>query len=123
MNCTINGKKYDPVTAIAWWPKGNDDPIYLVTNFISASKACVYYKKRFIIETFFSNQKSRGFNIYKCHLSLFFNKDTACADIIAFVRRHVWCFRNYTKSNQNVDLNNFKDDFFETILDVLCYTT
>ena len=69
MDCTITGKKYGPVTAIAWWAKGNEDPIYLVTNFISASKACVYYKKRFIIETFFSDQKTRGFNIDKSHLS------------------------------------------------------
>ena len=69
MDCTITGKKYGPVTAIAWLAKGNDEPIYLVTNFISASKACVYYKKRFIIETFFSDQKTRGFNIDKSHLS------------------------------------------------------
>ena len=27
-----------------------------------------YYKKRFRIETFFSDQKSRGFNIHKSHL-------------------------------------------------------
>src|SRR2546430_11909093 len=29
----------------------------------------VYYKKRFRIETFFSDQKSRGFNIHKSHLT------------------------------------------------------
>lgn len=68
-NCTITKKQYGPVTAIAWWDKGNDEPIYLVTNFISASKACGYYKKRFTIETFFSDQKSRGFHIDKSHLS------------------------------------------------------
>ena len=28
-----------------------------------------YYKKRFRIETFFSDQKSRGFNIQKSHLT------------------------------------------------------
>lgn len=68
-NCTFTRKKYGPVTAIAWWDEQHEEPIYLVTNFISASKACDYYQKRFIIETFFSDQKSRGFNIDKSHLS------------------------------------------------------
>jgi hypothetical protein len=68
-NCTITRKKYGPVTVIAWWGEDNDQPIFLVTNFKSASKACEYYTKRFTIETFFSDQKSRGFNIDKSHLS------------------------------------------------------
>jgi hypothetical protein len=68
-NCTITRKKHGPVTAIAWWGEDNDEPIFLVTNFKSASKACEYYAKRFTIETFFSDQKSRGFKIDKSHLS------------------------------------------------------
>ena len=68
-NCTITRKKYGPVTVIAWWGEDNDEPIFLVTNFKSALKACEYYKERFTIETFFSDQKSRGFNIDKSHLS------------------------------------------------------
>jgi hypothetical protein len=68
-NCAVTGKKYGPVTVVAWWAKGNEEPIYLVTNFISASAACNYYEKRFTIETFFSDQKSRGFRIDKSHLS------------------------------------------------------
>src|SRR2546422_4058963 len=35
----------------------------------SAEDAIDYYKKRFRIETFFSDQKSRGFNIHKSHLT------------------------------------------------------
>jgi hypothetical protein len=35
----------------------------------SAEEACRYYQKRFRIETFFSDQKSRGFNIQKSHIS------------------------------------------------------
>ncbi len=31
--------------------------------------ACWFYKRRFRIETFFSDQKSRGFHIHKGHLS------------------------------------------------------
>ena len=41
---------------------------YLVSNLSSAEEAIQYYKKRFRIETFFSDQKSRGFNIQKSHI-------------------------------------------------------
>jgi hypothetical protein len=34
-----------------------------------AEEVLYYYQKRFRIETFFSDQKSRGFNIHKSHLS------------------------------------------------------
>ena len=68
-NCQITHQKYGPVTAVAWWYEDQDEPIFLVTNFISMSKACDYYAMRFTIETFFSDQKSRGFNIHKSHLS------------------------------------------------------
>ena len=30
-------------------------------------EACEYYRRRFRIETFFSDQKSRGFNLHKSH--------------------------------------------------------
>ena len=68
-NCQITHKKYGPVTAVAWWGGDQKEPLFLVTNFLSASKACEYYAMRFTIETFFSDQKSRGFNIDKSHLS------------------------------------------------------
>jgi hypothetical protein len=68
-NCQITHKKYGPVTAIAWWGDDQKEPLFLVTNFLSVSKACDYYAMRFTIETFFSDQKSRGFNIDKSHLS------------------------------------------------------
>jgi len=68
-NCNITRKKYGPVTAVAWWGDDQKEPIFLVTNFLSASKACSFYSMRFTIETFFSDQKSRGFNIDKSHLS------------------------------------------------------
>ncbi len=35
----------------------------------SAEEACCFYSKRFRIETFFSDQKSRGFHLHKSHLS------------------------------------------------------
>lgn len=60
---------YGPVHAIAWWRKGCKEPIYLVTNMELAEEACYWYGKRFRIETFFSDQKSRGFNLDKSHIS------------------------------------------------------
>ena len=32
-------------------------------------EVCYWYKKRFSIETFFSDQKSRGFHLHKSHLA------------------------------------------------------
>jgi len=60
---------YGPVTVIAWWKQGYRHPIFLVTNFELAGEASHWYKKRFQIETFFSDEKSRGFYLHKSHLS------------------------------------------------------
>lgn len=65
----FTNNKYGPVTVIVWWSENNEEPIYLVTNMRSPEDACHDYSKRFRIETFFSDQKSRGFNIHKSHLS------------------------------------------------------
>jgi hypothetical protein len=60
---------YGPVMVIAWWCKGHKEPIYLVTNMECTAEACHWYRRRFRIETFFSDQKSRGFNLQKSHLA------------------------------------------------------
>lgn len=62
-------QRFGPVLAIAWWRKGYKEPIFLVTNFELTEEACHWYQKRFKIETFFSDQKSRGFQLHKSHLS------------------------------------------------------
>jgi len=62
-------EEYGPVHVIGWWETGYEEPIYLVTNVKNAHQACTYYKKRFRIETFFSDQKSRGFHLHKSHLA------------------------------------------------------
>ena len=61
-------EQYGPVHVIAWWAKVYKKPIFLVTNLELAQEACFWYKKRFRIETFFSDQKSRGFHLHKSHL-------------------------------------------------------
>ena len=60
---------YGPIMLICCWAKGYKEPMYLVSNMASAEEACRFYSKRFRIETFFSDQKSRGFHLHKSHLS------------------------------------------------------
>ena len=59
---------YGPVMVLCCWAKGELEPLYLVSNLSSSEEAIKHYKKRFRIETFFSDQKSRGFNIQKSHI-------------------------------------------------------
>jgi hypothetical protein len=54
---------------LSCWAKGYQEPLYLVSNMDAAEEACRYYQKRFRIETFFSDQKSRGFHLHKSHIS------------------------------------------------------
>jgi hypothetical protein len=60
---------YGPVMILCCWAKDEAEPLYLVSNLSLAEEAIKYYQKRFRIETFFSDQKSRGFNIQKSHLA------------------------------------------------------
>lgn len=60
---------YGPVLVIARWDTKYHAPLYLVTNFDLAEEACFWYRQRATIETFFSDQKSRGFRLDKSHLS------------------------------------------------------
>jgi Transposase DDE domain len=60
---------YGPIMVLCCWAKGYHKPLYLVSNMATAEEACRLYEKRFRIETFFSDQKSRGFHIHKSHMS------------------------------------------------------
>jgi hypothetical protein len=60
---------YGPVMLLCCGAKGYQEPLYLVSNLTSAEAACHLYGKRFRIETFFSDQKSRGFHLHKSPLS------------------------------------------------------
>lgn len=57
------------LNAIGWWGVDYKEPIFLITNLDDAYEACQYYRRRFRIETIFSDQKSRGFHIHKSHLA------------------------------------------------------
>jgi hypothetical protein len=65
----VTREAYGPVMLLCCWAKGHAEPLYVVSNMSSAEEAIAYYTKRFRIETFFSDQKSRGFNIQKSHLT------------------------------------------------------
>ncbi|HEX5942812.1 MAG TPA: transposase [Anaerolineales bacterium] len=60
---------YGPILLLCCWAKGYQEPLYLVSNMATAEEACRLYEKRCRIETFFSDQKSRGFHIHKSHIS------------------------------------------------------
>lgn len=62
-------KAYGPVLVIAVWDAEYKEPIYLVTNMELVDEACYWYSKRYRIETFFSDQKTRGFHLNKSHIN------------------------------------------------------
>lgn len=78
---------YGPVQVIAWWAKDEAHPLFLVTNMELAEEACWYYQKRFRIETFFSDQKSRGFHLHKSHLD---DPDRLATLMIAACLAYIW---------------------------------
>lgn len=65
----VTRESYGPVLLLCCWAKGYAEPLYLVSNMAVAEEAIDYYQKRFRIETFFSDQKSRGFHIQKSHIT------------------------------------------------------
>jgi hypothetical protein len=67
VHCTREA--YGPMMVLCCWAKGYQAPLYLVSNMATAEEACRLYAKRFRIEPFFSDQKSRGFHIHKSHIA------------------------------------------------------
>jgi hypothetical protein len=65
----VTREAYGPILLLCCWAKGYHEPLYLVSNMATAEEACRWYEKRFRIETFFADQKSRGFHIHKSHIS------------------------------------------------------
>jgi hypothetical protein len=55
----VTRQAYGPIMVLCCW----------ASNLTTAEEACRWYQKRFRIETFFSDQKSRGFHIHQSHIS------------------------------------------------------
>ncbi len=64
----LTAEQYGPVSVLAIWEEAYESPIYLVTNMADLAAAVALYRKRAHVETFFSDQKSRGFHIHTSHL-------------------------------------------------------
>ena len=65
----MTAEEYGPISILALWEEAYKQPIYLITTMPDLDDAVQQYKKRPHIETFFSDQKSRGFHIHKSQLS------------------------------------------------------
>lgn len=65
----FTGRGYGPVLGITWWRRDCKEPIHLVTNMKCSDEACLFYRRRFKIESCFSDNKGRGFHLQKSHLS------------------------------------------------------
>ena len=65
----VTREAYGPIMVLCCWAKGYQEPLYMMSNLMRAEEACRLYQKRFRIETFFADQKSRGFHIQKSHIS------------------------------------------------------
>jgi hypothetical protein len=79
--------RFAGVTAVGVWESDYADPLYLVTNLELGQEALAYYRKRYTIETFFSDQKSRGFHLADSHLS---DPDRLCRLMIGSCLAYVW---------------------------------
>ena len=65
----LTAARYGPVSILVVWEKGYEQPLYLVSNLSDAWAAVGWYRRRAHIESFFSDQKSRGFRVERSHLS------------------------------------------------------
>lgn len=61
----ITQQQYGPVNLLVWHSRKYKDALYLLTNLDFAGQISGYYKKRFTIETFFSDQKTKGFQLHR----------------------------------------------------------
>ena len=64
----MTAARHGPISLLAIWEAACPHPIYLVTNLSDLDAAVAHYRKRAHIETFFSDQKSRGFHLHQSHL-------------------------------------------------------
>ena len=68
-NMYITSKGYGTVNLVYWHDKKYQHPLYLLTNLEYAPLAEAFYRRRYRIETFFGDIKSRGFNIHRTKIN------------------------------------------------------
>ncbi len=65
----IPQQRYGPVNLLVWHSKKHKEALYLLSNLDFAQQISRYYKKRFIIETLFSDQKTKGFQLHRSKIN------------------------------------------------------
>ena len=65
----LTAKRYGPLMALGLWQADQTAPLFLVSNLTDPDVAWAWYRQRFQIETFFSDQKSRGFHLHQSHIA------------------------------------------------------
>lgn len=81
-------KRFGPVNLLIWHDKKHKEPIILISNLEYVPDIKQLYKKRFKIEPFFRDQKSKGFNIQKSGLG---NPERIAKLLIASCLAYVLC--------------------------------
>jgi len=66
-NVHVTREAYGPIMVLCCGAKGYHEPWYWGSHRLTAEEACRWSAKRFRSETFFSDQKSRGFPLHKSH--------------------------------------------------------
>lgn len=80
-------RKVGPFQALVWWEEEHEHPIYLLSSFEDAHTSIDFYRKRAVIETFFSDQKSRGFHLCKTRLMA---PERICRLLLSCCLAYVW---------------------------------
>lgn len=88
-------KKDMTVNILIWHGKGYKEPLYLVTNLDFAPEIKRFYKKRFKIEPFFRDLKSKGFHIDRSGLR---DPERLAKLLIAACLAYVLCIMAATKA-------------------------
>jgi hypothetical protein len=73
--------------AVMWWQRSHEEQLYLISNIELPHEVLYWYKKRYRIETFFADQKSRGFHLHKSHLA---DPDRLNRLMIAACLAYIW---------------------------------
>ena len=81
-------KRFGPVNLLIWHDRKHKEPIILISNLDYVPDIKQLYKKRFKIEPFFRDQKSKGFNIQKSGLG---NPERIAKLLIASCLAYVLC--------------------------------
>jgi Transposase DDE domain len=64
----VSGEGYGRLMALSVWEAQHEEALYLISNLDCPDGAAAYCKRRFRIETFFSDTKTRGFRLDQSHL-------------------------------------------------------